>query len=527
MLPGPPPRSRVRRPHGTDKRQSSTTAALRPALASSIHYPPPALFSRHTARTSADLPPSARRSSTMRRDSEASTSCRIERKRAHDREAQRASRAKTKQYIAHLEKTVADLTESSGDSRANYLAQHASQQSQEIDKLQGLVNKIRSLVQDASKSEASSVKGEGSTSTNATEPLPTDAFSALNWDTASEDQWMMEASKPLDMDVPPQPPQPPQPQPAMPMRRITETSRNLVVLGINLFCENNDDTTYFQRLNELIEKIERTPDNLSTPEEDMDILIRAIVSGWDAAERVHHFDIVWRFLRAFDEGLWYRAAPIERFAHFWNMRSTMLHKIRPKNQPQRKVASFMSSTIGQRSAGHPSVVDYFGWPLVRKYLLTSGIANCSGRAAIAFTESFRFDWPWETRDVYKINRATGVYSFSDEFLKAFDDITSFQLLPNQLIPFEIHTPPKTSPQAEFAHTDDRSSVDDEYTYQTLGFESVSPHGQSIPAQQVDTSAEDWMNTLAAMHEAGRHAMHNAIPSFTVAHGANMSQWPAV
>ncbi|PPJ52346.1 hypothetical protein CBER1_09842 [Cercospora berteroae] len=462
----------------------------------------------------------------MRRSSEAASSCRIERKRAHDREAQRASRAKTKQYIAHLEKTVADLTESSGDNRANYLAQHASQQSQEIDKLQSLVHKIRTLVQDASKSEdgsptAGGVKGEGSTTTNATDAFPTEAFSALNWDTASEDQWMMEVVKPTEMEVPQQP------QPAMPMRQITQTSRNLVVLGINLFCANNDDTTYFPRLNELIEKIEKTPDTLSTLEEDMDILIRAMVSGWDAAERVHHFDIVWRFLRAFDEGLWYRAPPVERFAHFWNMRSTMLHKINPKNQPRRKMASFMSPTIGQRSANHPSVVDYFGWPLVRNHLLTNGITNCSGRSAIAFAESFRFDWPWEARDVYKINRSTGVYSFSEEFMKAFDDITSFQLLANQLIPFEIHTPPKTAAQTDFAQGDDHSSVDDEFAYQTPGFESVSSHGQGMPQQHVDSSAEDWMNTLAAMHEAGRHAMHNAIPSFTMAHEPSLAQWPAV
>jgi hypothetical protein len=47
------------------------------------------------------------------------SSCRIERKRAHDREAQRASRAKTKAKIEHLEKTVKDLTEASGNNRAS------------------------------------------------------------------------------------------------------------------------------------------------------------------------------------------------------------------------------------------------------------------------------------------------------------------------------------------------------------------------------------------------------------------------
>ncbi|KAI5357605.1 hypothetical protein Slin15195_G039660 [Septoria linicola] len=459
----------------------------------------------------------------MRRNSEASSSCRIERKRAHDREAQRASRAKTKQYIAHLEKTVADLTESSGDNRANYLAQHASHQSQEIDKLQGLVNKIKSLVHDATKSEDSSpggMKGEGSNA-DSSAAVPTDAFSALNWDTQSEDQWITEVAKATEIESQPQQ------QRAIEPAQVGQSSRNLVVLGINLYCENSDETTYFQRLNELIEKIEKTPDNLSTLAEDMDILIRAIVSGWDAAERVHHFDIVWRALRAFDEGLWYRAQPIERFAHFWNMRSTMLHKIQPKNQPRRPMASFMSPTIGQRSSKHPSVVDYFGWPQARNHLLGLGIRQCTGRAAVAFTESFRFAWPWEVRDVYKINKQTGLYSFSKEFLTSFNDIASFRLLANQLIPFEVHPLPRTVPEADFSNISEEESVHDEFRYQEPVFGSAATVNQDHNMTQADSSPEDWMATLASLHEAGRNGMHSAIPTFSMAHEASLAQWPAV
>ncbi|EME86976.1 uncharacterized protein MYCFIDRAFT_162549, partial [Pseudocercospora fijiensis CIRAD86] len=264
----------------------------------------------------------------MRRNSDAMSTCRIERKRAHDREAQRASRAKTKAYIAHLEKTVADLSESSGDNRANYLAQHASQQAQEIDKLQGLVGKIRSLVQETGKAEQNSspektqaLKSESAADSTAesSSSFP-DPISATNWDSPSEDQWIPEIPKPVDSAA------------RKARAKVAPASRNLIVLGISMLCEETDDTSYFQRVNAAISKVEQTPDNLSTIEEDMDILSRAIVHGWDAAERVHHFDIVWRFLRAFDEGLWYRAAPVERFAHFWGMRCHLLYKIQPKNQ---------------------------------------------------------------------------------------------------------------------------------------------------------------------------------------------------
>lgn len=456
----------------------------------------------------------------MRRNSDAPGSCRIERKRAHDREAQRASRAKTKQYIAHLEKTVVDLTEQSGDNRANYLAQHASQQSQEIDKLQALLNKIRTLVQDTVKSDEdkSPDKADGGSlveRVTAARPTSTEAFSAMNWDTRSEDQWLDIAKQSVGIEqqevqqVPPQ---------------ITSTSsRNLVVLGINLYCENNDDTTYFPRLNELIELIEKTPDNLSSHTEDQDILIRAIVHGWDASERVHHFDIVWRFLRAFDEGLWYRAQPIERFAHFWNMRSTILHKIQPKNQPRRKMATFMSPTIGQRSRSQPSVVDYFGWPQVRKHLQTAGIKQCSNRGAVAFTESFRFVWPWEVRDAYRIHKPTGLYSFSDAFLKNFNDISSFRLLANHLIPFEVQPVSRTEPTPEDLDNED-TSVDDEFSYQEPTFQAAAVTNKDENGMHHEPSAEDWMATLASLHEAGRHEIHNVHAFQPVPQGASLSQW---
>lgn len=255
----------------------------------------------------------------MRRDSETMSSCRIERKRAHDREAQRASRAKTKAYISHLEKVVADLSDSAGDNRANYLAQHASKQAQEIDNLQGLVNKIRTLVQEQRKSGRSSspsadalrLKLESSTAESVFEE-GTETFSAgLNWeDSPSEDQDPVEIPKPAEREEP------------KPKTRTMSATRNLIVMGINLLCQDSDECTYFSRLNQAIIQVEQTPDHLSTLEEDQDILMRAILHGWDASERVHHFDIVWRFLRAFDEGLWYRAAPLERVAHFWLWRRT-------------------------------------------------------------------------------------------------------------------------------------------------------------------------------------------------------------
>lgn len=464
----------------------------------------------------------------MRRNSETMSTCRIERKRAHDREAQRASRAKTKAYIAHLEKVVADLSDSTGDNRANYLAQHAAKQSQEIDSLQGLVNKIRTLVQDHAKSDQGSspqdddpkLKHEGSTADSILEEgtsHTTEPFSAgLNWeDSPSEDHEPTEVVKPVEREE------------VRPKPRTVSATRNLIVMGISLHCADGDESTYFSRLNQAIIKVEQTPDHLSTLEEDQDILIRAILHGWDAAERVHHFDIVWRFLRAFDEGLWYRAAPLERLAHFWQMRSTMLHKIQPKNQEKRSTASFMAPTVGQQTVTkYPAVVDYFGWPQVRNHLLKQGIRNCPGKSSVAFAESFRFVWPYELRDTYKIHRSTGLYSLSEGFLKSWNDLSSFRMLQNSLIPYYVHPSlaqamPQPTFDSKYNAEDSDESVDEEIlttTAASVGF-------PALDAVMQDTSVPDWITSFN-MEISGDATQYFADP-FSISQETSLSQWPGL
>lgn len=462
----------------------------------------------------------------MRRNSETMSNCRIERKRAHDREAQRASRAKTKAYIAHLEKVVADLSDSTGDNRANYLAQHASKQAQEIDNLQGLVNKIRTLVQDHSKSDQSSspsieapkLKFEGSIAESVFEEGESsnnnDPFSVgINWeDSPSDDQDVTEVPKPAEPENP------------KPKARTMSATRNLIVMGINLLCQDNDECTYFSRLNQAIIKVEQTPDHLSTLEEDQDILIRAILHGWDAAERVHHFDIVWRFLRAFDEGLWYRAAPLERAAHFWQMRCTMLHKIKPKNQEKRAAPSFMAPTVGQQVVTkYPAVVDYFGWPQVRNHLLKQGIKNCPGKCSIAFAESFRFVWPYQLRDVYKVNRSTGMYSFSEDFLRSWNDLSCYRMLQNNLIPYYVHPSlAQAIPQPKFDSTFTCDDSDDSSDEDILTNTAASTGFPALDAVMQDQSVPDWITSFN-MEISGDASQYFADP-FSIAHETSLAQW---
>jgi hypothetical protein len=401
-----------------------------------------------------------------RRDSDAKSTAvvstgRIERKRAHDREAQRASRAKTKAYIAHLEKTVADLTETSGDARANYLAQHATQQSQEIESLQGLVGKIKSLIQDSSllsritgddhdtsyKNEHTSNETSPQTTKRADSPRDSSSPETIVRDDGDRHHTSNSSGeKPTsqhDFDAP------------AVAHPTSSPKGNLTLLGESLLCSEDEDTTYFDRLNRVLEQVETHPSattgHISNSTVDQDILVRAILYGWDAAERLHHFDIVWRFLRAFDEGLWYRAGPLERLAHHWLFRNVMLHKMRPTNQPLRSIPTFMRPTQTQRSSmEHQSLADYYAWPKVRDLVIDRGGLNITGRTSIAFIRAIRFDWPYELRDAFHKNvrgpptsgpgeTNNGTFQLSGEFLKRFHWLGNFRLeRPVEQLPLLTH-----------------------------------------------------------------------------------------
>lgn len=380
---------------------------------------------------------------------------RIERKRAHDREAQRASRAKTKAYIAHLEKTVADLTAASGDDdRAHYLAQHATKQSQEIESLQGLVNKIRTMIQDSGKlgplldslDKADSPQADQEHHRRRDSPVyqsPPIGSSNSSTNGGHHHNSAGSPKSPVSSEIP----RARGPaavdaaaEPAAGVNRHAGATRNLVVLGESLLCEDTDDRSYFHRLNRVIEQLEASPDHLSTAEVDADILIRALIHGWDAAERVHHFDIVWRFLRAFDEGFWYRAGLAERAAHHWLFRSTMLHKMCPRNQPRRQAPAFMNPTFRQLVGRGPDdgppqpLADYYAWPRVRDLVLDRGGLDITGRTSIAFIRAIRFEWPFSARDLYLDNTRTGMYELSPTFLDRYNRLESYKLEDPQRLP---------------------------------------------------------------------------------------------
>jgi len=74
------------------------------------------------------------------------SAARLERRRAVDRESQRATRARTKAYIANLEQTIAALEKNSNNEQTSNLMKQIQQKQAEIDRLVALVFSVQKLL---------------------------------------------------------------------------------------------------------------------------------------------------------------------------------------------------------------------------------------------------------------------------------------------------------------------------------------------------------------------------------------------
>ncbi|GLA92622.1 hypothetical protein AtubIFM57143_008977 [Aspergillus tubingensis] len=160
-----------------------------------------------------------------------------ERKRAADREAQRINRARTKDYIQHLEKTVQVL---SGQQESATLKEDYTKHHKLLTDLQGTLKKIARL-----------------------------ANSAVNQDLSQTEELAAEDSKSQSNQ-----------QKQSPHSELED----LEVLGsaFNLIQAYSNDHALLN----------------ASPRTDDDICIRAVVDGWDAAEDRYPFDPAWKLLQA-------------------------------------------------------------------------------------------------------------------------------------------------------------------------------------------------------------------------------------
>ena len=389
---------------------------------------------------------------------------RRERKRAVDRVSQRTSRARTKSYIALLENTVEGLKRGSPSETISALVKQLKKQHEEIERLKGLLNGIGRLVNDATAKESSSLLPNAyeevtslsekipDTAHNVNQPLESDADVILCSDPRSDNTSIRHCQYP------------PVPQGDLSTKDNGEELLNTLKCG-----EGNRN--YFEVLSNALtiaQSISRSIP-LSLPEDDEDLVIRAVLESWTATKQRHTLDAIWKLLEAVDKGLYWRSGKVERVAILRMMRALLLQKIKPLNQSEREVPRFMDATNAQLLIGHATLIDYFIWPEFRDILILKGVDHTPEAVVLLFASQIYLDWPFQLKDICLQDRITKNYSYSSAFTDCYNNLKSWQVGPlfaqrlstslrNCLEPYVRNK--TTFPSLSECNSESRSAVED-------------------------------------------------------------------
>lgn len=261
---------------------------------------------------------------------------RRERKRATDRESQRLSRARVKAYIAHLERSVEELTKTSSSDTSVAVTKQLKEQFEEIQHLKGIISSISKLslgvdcariARDPTRSNHSMSDDEDDDASGPFQPTGNDGADPFK---PFDDL----RAQPGNMDHPlSQHPRSPKTQGANWVADpIHDSSTTEVDNGLtsNMYLRplsfHEENRNYFEVLSNILSVIERSDNrgHFSGQEVDDDITIRAVLHGWAAARKTYEFDIAWQFLEAVDRSVFHRSGPVERIATLRTMRSMLM-----------------------------------------------------------------------------------------------------------------------------------------------------------------------------------------------------------
>jgi hypothetical protein len=76
-------------------------------------------------------------------------------------------------------------------------------------------------------------------------------------------------------------------------------------------------------------------------------------------------------------------------------------------------------------------------PNFRDHLILTGWSYAEEQHARDFVTHLRFRWDYEFRDIYRKNKSTGNYSFSQEFNNSYNDLHNWEMLSSSSLPFDV------------------------------------------------------------------------------------------
>ncbi|KIW10139.1 hypothetical protein PV08_11100 [Exophiala spinifera] len=359
-------------------------------------------------------------------------------KRESDRKCQRISRERTKSRIAQLEKLVEELSQADDSGKVAALLETVSQLQQERDNLANKLKSIESILfpgEPPTKVKVPKVEGSPSSNLNlsslAAEPehdaevvstateVPEGSAQGISGPvvnpkhitgTAEDSQRMVLQERSLRNDQ------------YMPLLApiggfVCECSyaRSLQKQTLNFWYQGNMTLGAWMKWPKLVPAVsDDDPFHDDTP-------VRAIIEGWDAVEQRGHVHPMWRLLRTMDEGLFSHAeTATSRLGILGNVSRVLRAHLDTTHKQLKQLPTYWPSRVTAEHCAYAT--NFVAWPGVRQALDRDEHRFCSNHFWTVFINSMRVEWPYEFRDCYLLNSATGLYKLSPLFDETIKDI---------------------------------------------------------------------------------------------------------
>lgn len=155
--------------------------------------------------------------------------------------------------------------------------------------------------------------------------------------------------------------------------------------------------------------------------ESEDVLICAMVEGWDAAATHAPLHPSLDMLRRIDQATFQPIGKTERLAMLRAMHLLIQYHTQPCTERYKRLPSWYLYRPGHHIP-HTYAIDYWAWPLFRHRFITDQDVYCGNDFWYVYQSQLRLLWPFEFRDCYTHDLETDRYKTSSLFDERINDI---------------------------------------------------------------------------------------------------------
>lgn len=161
---------------------------------------------------------------------------------------------------------------------------------------------------------------------------------------------------------------------------------------------------------------------------DEDIAIRAVTEGWSAVMERYPLDRGWQWLKELDETIYFNSGIPERLMHLRNCRLQFLRQTFPEAAERSQILpAFFAARPSQRYLDHDPLIEHFPWPGFRERLLFFPRKYATDKFMETLRQNVHFVWARGPSELYVKDFCTGIYSYSEAFVKQTMDIRCYSV----------------------------------------------------------------------------------------------------